>query len=118
MEHVLELIGKGQAGYVTAMGMGGVFAALIFLFLFIFLLGKAHRFGKVRSRSPAAPAQKPPEEPSGAETAAAIAVALALSDKSGRTGVSVTPVAEEEPSPWKVAGRLAMMRPFYRPKKD
>lgn len=118
MEHVLELIEKGQAGYVTAMGMGGVFTALIFLFLFIFLLGKAHRFRKVRSRSPSAPVARPPLEPDAEETAAAIAVALALSDKSGRMGVSVSPVAEEEPSPWKAAGRLAMMRPFCRPKKD
>ena len=118
MEHVLELIAKGQAGYVTAMGMGGVFTALIFLFLFIFLLGKVHRFRKVRSRSPSAPAPRATQEPDAAETAAAIAVALALSDKSGRSGVSVSPVAEEEPSPWRVAGRLAMMRPFGRPKKD
>jgi len=118
MEQVFQLIENGRAGYVAAMGMGGVFAALIFLFLFIFILGKAHRFKKVRSRSLSAPALKPEPEPDAANTAAAVAVALVLSDQSRRTGVSVSPVAEEEPSPWKVAGRLAMMRPFFRPKKD
>jgi hypothetical protein len=57
-------------------------------------------------------------ESDGAKMAAALAVALALSDQSRRTGVSVSPVGEEEPSPWKVAGRLAMMKPFGRTKKD
>ena len=119
MEHVLELIEKGRAGYVTAMGMGGVFTALIFLFLFIVSLGKLHRFKKLRGRKAAEPASSPPPaEPDKAETVAALAVALALADRGGRPGVSVPPAAEDEPSPWKVAGRLSMMRPFSRPKKD
>lgn len=124
MEHVFELIENGQAGYVTAMGMGGVFMALLFLFLFIASLGKVYRFKKLRGRNrsrPAPnPAQPPAEEsPSGDETAAALAVALALFGGSRRTGVSIKPgPAEEAPSPWKVAGRLSLMRPFARPKKD
>jgi len=124
MEHVLELIENGRAGYVTVMGMGGVFMALLFLFLFIASLGKFYRFkklrGRGRSRPTPNPSQPPVEEsPSGGETAAALAVALALSGGSRRTGVSIKPgPLEEEPSPWKVAGRLSMMRPFARPKKD
>jgi len=118
MEQVLELIERGRAGYVAAMGMGGVFAALVFLYTFIFILGKAHRFGRVRSRSPSAPPPGPTPEPDEGETAAVVAVALALSSPSRRTGVSVSAGVEEEPSGWKVAGRLAMMRPFTRPKKD
>jgi Na+-transporting methylmalonyl-CoA/oxaloacetate decarboxylase gamma subunit len=118
MEHALDLIEKGQAGFVTAMGMGGVFTALIFLFLFIVLLGKLYRFKKVRSRKAAEPAPRPPSEPDNAETVAALAVALALADQGRRSGVSVPPSGEEEPSAWKMAGRLSMMRPFTRPKKD
>ena len=124
MEHVLELIENGRVGYVTAMGMGGVFMALLFLFLFIAALGKVYRFKKLRGRSPSAPRPNPvqppvEESPSGDETAAALAVALALSGGSRRTGVSIKPgPLEEEPSPWKVAGRLSMMRPVARPKKD
>jgi Na+-transporting methylmalonyl-CoA/oxaloacetate decarboxylase gamma subunit len=121
MEHVLELIEKGRAGYVTAMGMGGVFTALIFLFLFIASLGKVYRFRKLRGRKPSAPDSKPPasaDRPDDAKQVAAVAVALALGSGGRRTGVSVSPLGEEEPSPWKVAGRLSMMRPFARPKKD
>ncbi len=124
MEHVFELIENGRVGYVTAMGMGGVFMALLFLFLFITLLGKVYRFKKLRGRSPCAPKSNPvqppiEESPSGDETAAALAVALALSGGSRRTGVSIKPgPLEEVPSPWKVAGRLSMMRPVARPKKD
>lgn len=120
MEHVLELIEKGRAGYVTAMGMSGVFAALIFLFLFIMALGKVFRFKKLRGRKLSAPESNPPpsaEAPDETEQAAAVAVALALG-RGDRTGVSVPPGRDEEPSPWKVAGRLSMMRPFTRPKKD
>ena len=124
MEHIFELIEKGQAGYVTAMGMGGVFMALLFLFLFIASLGKVYRFKKLRGRSPSTPAPNPAqppveESPSGDETAAALAVALALSGGSRRTGVSIKPgPVEEEPSAWKAAGRLSLMRPFARTKKD
>lgn len=121
MEHVLDLIEQGQAGYVTAMGMGGVFTALLFLFLFIGSLGKVYRFKKLRTRKPGTPASNPPpaaDEPVGAEQAAAVAVALALGGGSRRSGVSVPLEGEDEPSPWKTAGRLALMRPFVRPKKD
>jgi len=119
MEQVLELIERGRAGYVAAMGMGGVFAALVFLYTFIFALGKVSRFGKVRSRSPAAPPPgPPPPEPDNAQIAAAVAVALALSGPGRRKGVSVSAGGEEEPSAWKAAGRMAMMQPFVRPKKD
>lgn len=118
MENVLDLIEQGRAGYVTAMGMGGVFTALLFLFLFIGLLGKFYRFKRLRGRKAADPVSRPPPEPDNAETVAALAVALALSDQGRRTGVSVSAGGEDEPSPWKVAGRLSMMRPFVRPKKD
>lgn len=122
MEHVLELIENGRAGYVAAMGMGGVFAALLFMFLFIFSLGKAYRFGKLRNRKksspPAGPSQAPGQEKSsGGELAAALAVALAVSGRARRTGASLrTGPATEELSPWRTAGRLAMMRPFVRPR--
>ena len=70
MGHVLELIEKGQAGYVTAMGMGGVFTALLFLFLFITSLGKVYRFKKLRGRKPGTPTSNPQppddDEPDGA----------------------------------------------------
>jgi Na+-transporting methylmalonyl-CoA/oxaloacetate decarboxylase gamma subunit len=124
MEHVLELIEKGRAGYVAAMGMGGVFAALIFLFLFIFSLGKIYRFSRLRGRKKTPPAAAPPadppgEESSGDQVAAALAVALALSGQSRRTGVSIPPgPAGDEPSPWRTAGRLTIMQPLVRPKKD
>jgi sodium pump decarboxylase gamma subunit len=124
MERVLEQIENGQVGYVTVMGMGGVFMALLFLILFITVLGKAYRFKKLRRRNPSPtahnPAQPPVEQsPSGGEMAAALAVALALSGKSRRTGVSIKPgPAEEELSPWKTAGRLSMTRPFAQPKRD
>jgi Na+-transporting methylmalonyl-CoA/oxaloacetate decarboxylase gamma subunit len=115
MEHVLDLIEKGQAGYVTAMGMGGVFTALIFLFLFIMALGKLYSFKKVRGRKASVPPPQSSDDPDETERVAAVAVALALGGGSRRTGASVSP--EEEPSQWKVAGRLSMMRPFTRPKK-
>ena len=121
MEHILELIEKGQAGFVTAMGMGGVFTALIFLFLFITLLGKVFRFKKLRSQKHSTPDSKPPasaDQPDGATQVAAVAVALAMGGGSRRTGVSVSPLEEGDPSPWKIAGRLSMMRPLSRPKKD
>jgi Na+-transporting methylmalonyl-CoA/oxaloacetate decarboxylase gamma subunit len=124
MERVLELIENGRAGYVAAMGMGGVFTALIFRFLFIILLGKIYRFSRLRGRKKNAPASSPPppaggEEPAGEEIAAALAAALALAGQSRRTGVSLpSGPASDEPSPWKTAGRLSMMRPFVRPKKD
>jgi Na+-transporting methylmalonyl-CoA/oxaloacetate decarboxylase gamma subunit len=123
MEHVLELIGEGRAGYVTAMGMGGVFLALLALFLFIAALGKAYRFGKLRGRGKEAPARgdvlSPAErEHPGGELAAVLAVAVALSGRGRQTGVSIPPGGGEEPSPWKTAGRLSMMRPFVRSKKD
>ena len=115
MEHALDLIEKGQAGYVTAMGMGGVFTALIFLFLFIMLLGKLYSFRKVRSRKASVPPPPSSDSPDEAEQVAAVAVALAMGSGGRRTGASVSP--EEEPSQWRVAGRLSMMRPFVRPKK-
>jgi len=124
MEHVFELIENGRVGFVTAMGMGGVFMALLFLFLFITSLGKVYHYKKLRGRkkniSPFRPPLKPEGElRSGEEIAAALAVALALDPGGRRTGVSIKPgPAEEEPSPWKVAGRLSMMRSFVRPKKD
>jgi sodium pump decarboxylase gamma subunit len=123
MEHILELIENGQAGYVTAMGMGGVFTALLFLFLFISSLGKVYRFKKLRSRKKNAPRPRPTQpprkvQPSGEEIVAAVAVACAMAGRGRRTGVSIPPGGEEEPSPWKTAGRLALMRPFVRPKKD
>jgi Na+-transporting methylmalonyl-CoA/oxaloacetate decarboxylase gamma subunit len=115
MEHVLELIEKGRAGYVTAMGMGGVFAALIFLFLFILSLGKLYSFRKVRGRKASVPPPPSSDNPDETEHVAAVAVALALGSGVRRTGASVSP--EEEPSQWRVAGRLSMMRPFTRSKK-
>jgi Na+-transporting methylmalonyl-CoA/oxaloacetate decarboxylase gamma subunit len=118
MEHVLELIEKGQAGYVTAMGMGGVFTALLFLFIFIAALGKVHRFKRLRGRKPSPPASRPPPETDKTGKVAALAVALALVDQSSPTSVSLPTGEEYESSPWKVAGRLTMMRPFVRPKKD
>ena len=65
MEHVLDLIANGRAGHVAAMGMGGVFMALLFLFLFISSLGKVYRFSKLRGRKKSAPPSEPPEKPAG-----------------------------------------------------
>ena len=124
MERVFELIENGRVGYVTAMGMGGVFMALLLLFLFIASLGKVYQYKKLRGRkksaTPSGPLLKPAGElRSGEEIAAALAVSLALAGGGRRTGVSKkSGPAEEESSPWKVAGRLSMMRPFARPKKD
>ena len=43
MDSALEMLDKGQVGMVTLLGMGGVFMALLFLYVFTSLLGNRYR---------------------------------------------------------------------------
>ena len=119
MEFSWELVEKGRAGVVTLIGMGGVFTALVFLYIFTSVLG---RIGRRRRRAATAgaaghdslPADEDgsPSVPSDGEAlAAAVAVSLALGERAHTHGRVVAPVpAESGVNPWKLAGRRALMQ--------
>ena len=129
MEHVLEQIANGHPGYVTAYGMGGVFFALVCLYLFTLAMSAViksrrphHRHDEHVSRTrtvanpaPAA-AAKPDDE--GAAIAAAIAVAYAMQTGGRRVtapaAVFSQAVAQGRSSAWSAAGRLDLMSPHLR----
>lgn len=118
MEFSWELVEKGRAGVVTLIGMGGVFTALIFLYIFTSVLG---RIGRRRKRAgtagaagheslPAGGDGAPPGPQDGEALAAAVAVSLALGERAHTPGRVIAPLpAESGVNPWKLAGRRALM---------
>lgn len=129
MEHVLDKIANGHPGYVTAYGMGGVFFALVCLYLFTLAMSAItksrrprhrhdERVSRARTIANPAPAavEKPDDE--GAAIAAAIAVAYAMQTGGRRlvapAGVVGRAVAQDRASAWRAAGRLDLMSPRFR----
>ncbi|MBW1807306.1 MAG: OadG family protein [Deltaproteobacteria bacterium] len=135
MEQILELLEKGQAGNVTAVGIGGVFLALMCMYFFISVMHRSIHYFRLRRRArsitqaaqtiplgisadskhPEArelPLQKtmPKED---LELAASVAVALALEEKMQTPRLNMDVVTTTADS-WRIAGRLELMRPMKR----
>lgn len=117
MEFSWELVEKGHAGVITLVGMGGVFTALIFLYIFTSLLG---RIGRRRRSVVTDPQETPQQDPppagradDGESLAAAVAVSLALSGRSrAPQHAGARAAGGEDNNPWRLAGRRALMRPL------
>jgi hypothetical protein len=137
MEQILELLEKGQAGRVTAIGVGGVFLALLCVYVFISVMHRSIHFLRLRQRGKSAAleaqpaalgmsAKLPRSESQSAEKtmpketndedlelAASIAVALALEEKKKTRRPDMAEVKITANS-WAIAGRLELMRPLKR----
>jgi sodium pump decarboxylase gamma subunit len=118
MQDGLDMVAQGNAGIITLLGMGGVFIALVCLYLFTTLLGKTSKAARTRRKSaaskppPASAGASLPAEaaPGGDELAAAVAVAMALQAGRRRPALALR-TAPGGGSSWKMAGRLTLMRP-------
>jgi len=132
MSQIWERIAAGQGGYVTVIGIGGVFLALICMYLFIAISHRTihqmrsrrrkHRPGGISPKDPGTPEAPAPKEAerampetkeAEAEMVAAIAVACALQEVKNprprnQRGLSTTPGS------WRMAGRLELMKPLGR----
>jgi Na+-transporting methylmalonyl-CoA/oxaloacetate decarboxylase gamma subunit len=130
MDSALDMLEKGQVGVVTLLGMGGVFMALLFLYVFTSLLGNRYRRRKSARAAEVSnplsgqekPSSPPGQEFKGDELAAAVAVAIALGRKNRKRVPVPAPgdLARQE-STWRAAGRLALMKPLsqnVRPERD
>ena len=137
MEQILELLEKGQAGRVTAFGVGGVFVALLCVYLFISVMHRSIHFLRLRQRGKSAALEAqpaalgmstaPPRTESRSEKktmpketndenlqlAASIAVALALEEKKKRRRLDM-PTVKTAVNSWAIAGRLDLMGPLKR----
>ncbi len=127
MEHWLDLIAAGKAGYVTAFGMGGVFFALLCLYLFTLAMGTVVKIWRFRPRrdehasrpaASAASVQAAVANDEGEKIAAAVAVAYAL-QRGKRTAAGYAPdtgvgTRAGSGSAWRAAGRLDLMLPPTR----
>jgi Na+-transporting methylmalonyl-CoA/oxaloacetate decarboxylase gamma subunit len=120
MEEYLELIRNGNAGFVTALGMGGVFMALFFMYAYVSLLRKiSNKKSKPKTQStPLIPKNEvtstagekmPNDNNNDRYLAAAIAVAYAL-EVEKHSILPVTVESNTNVSPWKMAGRLKLMK--------
>ena len=121
MEKALALIEAGQIGTVTLFGMGGVFIALILLYLFTTLLGKSNRNTNVKNPEPTKPLQPElsaveQEESSDTELAAAVAVACFLAQEKSRTHLQ-HPGFRKLGESWRMVGRLEQLQAFEKTKK-
>ncbi|HUU03268.1 MAG TPA: OadG family protein [Myxococcota bacterium] len=127
MEHWLDLIAAGKAGYVTAFGMGGVFFALLCLYLFTLAMGTIIKIWRFRARhdehasrpaASVASVQAAEANGEGEKIAAAVAVACVLQHRK-RTAAVYTPdtgagTHAGSSSAWRAAGRLDLMLPPTR----
>jgi len=135
MEQILELLEKGQAGRVTAFGVGGVFLALMCVYFFIGVMHRSVHFFRLRRRgrsvtqaaqtielgisadSKQPEARELPTENTmpkeDLELAASVAVALALEEKTQTPRLNMDLVTATANS-WRIAGRLELMRPLKR----
>jgi Na+-transporting methylmalonyl-CoA/oxaloacetate decarboxylase gamma subunit len=129
MEHWIEQISAGRAGFVTAYGMGGVFFALVCLYLFTLAMGTMIKIWRFRARHderasrPQVSAGEARErvtaaDEEGGKIAAAIAVAYALQLEKSRAALCVgnvnTAAGTGTVSAWRAAGRLELMSPPTR----
>jgi len=89
---------------ITAIGMGLVFAALIILALMMQALVALTSRPEKRSPSPVVPDAQPTDTASPLRKAAAIAVALALTEAASQSGFS-TPTPEPGISAWQSVQR-------------
>ena len=132
MSHIWERIAAGQGGYVTVIGIGGVFLALICMYLFIAISHRTihqmrsrrrkHRPREISPKNPSAaeaPVLKeaeramPENKEAETEMVAAIAVACALQEVKNPRPRSERFV-HSSPGSWRMAGRLELMKPLGR----
>ena len=114
----LNDMASGAAGIVTALGMGTVFVCLTLLYVMTHLLGavmsmatsRAARAASAGSDVEVGTSNESSEPDSSVEQASAIAAAVTLALSRHRAARS-RPI--ESPSgidPWKIAGRIGMLR--------
>ncbi len=120
MEFDWSLITKGNAGWITVIGMGGVFVALLLMYAFISIL---RTFGRRRVSAAYAVthAGKPTttdhnDNSDQEKLAAAIAVAYVLHNQQGLPIINLVSTQQKQ-NPWRLAGRQELMASLSRSRK-
>ena len=128
----MDAIAQGEAGFLTVMGMGCVFLALVTLLFFMATMGRftalpksSGQVGRAQTEEwerSSAPYTEEGDEAAelgadqdgnqhGEEIAAAISVALSLQAGGVSPGLSVPPPSPTRAmSPWKTIGRLTQLQ--------
>jgi Na+-transporting methylmalonyl-CoA/oxaloacetate decarboxylase gamma subunit len=103
IDRFLEMIHAGNGWYAMQVGLGVVFTALVLVSALIAVTGRLFSIGKQREADEEEPAADAPEGDRDV-VAAAVAVALALAERTPRRPRFVPPSGAD---PWRMAGRAS-----------